>query len=164
MAVPIPVRASIRDLLRDLLQRPVSVTDGSPQVLDPGRLAHAAVFEYDEGPTAAVCVCDAALAGGSGAAIAMLPAEDATAVQQGDAPLDGDLLEFFREVANVFGKLLNSPTTPHVLLRGLHPVPGAVPADVARVITTPGARADYQVAIDGYGQGTLTLLCDHPGS
>lgn len=164
MTVPIPVRASVRDLLRDLLQRPVTVTEGTAQTLDPGRPAHAAVFSYDAGAAAAVCVCDAALAGGAGAAIAMLPAEDAAAVQRGEGPLEGDLLEFFREVVNVFGKLLNSPTTPHVLLRDLHPLPGAVPADVAQVVTGPGARVDYAVAIEGYGQGTLTLLGGHGAS
>ncbi len=158
MAVcPLPVRASVRDLLADLLGRSVTVDRGDPQVLAASRPAYAASYVLDAGTPTALCVCDLALASRAGAAIGMLPASEATEQIEANA-LTGDVEEFFREVVNILAKLLNSPTTPHVKLAGVHPVPGPVPAAVAAVALEPADRVDYTVTIDGYGSGALTVL------
>jgi hypothetical protein len=159
-AVPLPVRSSLRDLLNDLLGRDVTVAKSAPQTLDAGRQAFAASYSRDDDTVAAVCICDRALAGSTGAAIGMVPAAEAVAQMASADALQGDLYEFFQEVVNVLAKLLNSPATPHVRLHEIHAVPGHVPADVATVILSPANRLDYEVAVDGYGSGTMTLLAE----
>lgn len=154
---PLPMRSSVRDLLADLLDREIKVDRGALQVLEEGRAAFAASYIRDDGAPAAVCVCDLSLAVGSGAAIGMVPPAAASA-EAAAGELVGDTEEFFREVVNVLAKLLNSPTTPHVRLDAVYTVPGEVPAAVAAVVLAPAERADYRVAIDGYGVGRMTLL------
>lgn len=160
-SVPIPVRASVRDLLTDLLSRQVTVAVGMPQVLDPQVPALAAAYVDDGGTPRAVCVVDLPLAVHAGAALGTTPPEEAGAAVEG-GKLEGDLEEFFREVVNILTKLLNSPTSPHVRLSEVKPVPGRLPAAVAHVVLEPEARVDYAVSVEGYGGGTMTLLAADP--
>ena len=153
----LPVRASVRDLLTDLLGRPVQVRDAAMQVLDPAAPSLAASYVLDDGRPAAVAVCDLSLAGLAGAALGMTPSDDAAA-QIATGKLGGDFEEFFREVVNVIAKLFNSPSSPHVRLAEVRPVPGPLPAPVAAIVLEPGARVDYRIDIDGYGSGTMTLV------
>jgi hypothetical protein len=158
MRCPLPARASFRDLLRDLLGRDVQVRPGSPQELDPGQMSYLAAYRFDEGDVAAIAVTDLRLSVAAAAAIAMLPADGCWATAQQRGELDEELTEFLHEVVNVSAKLLNSPTTPHVVLRDHLAVPGEVHDDVAELATAPQVRHDWQVAIDGYGEGTVTFL------
>jgi hypothetical protein len=155
---PLPARASFRDLLRDLLGRSVTVRPGAAQVLDPARPAYLAGYRFDDGEAAALAVADLDLATAMAAAIgAMPPQETREEVAEADG-LEGDLIDFLHEVVNVTAKLLNSPTTPHVTLRELTAVPGQVHVDLAPLATTPAARHDWHVSIDGYGEGQVTFL------
>lgn len=163
MTCPLPARTSIRDLLTDLLGCKVSVTDGPRQQLDPGRKAQLAVYRFDDGELAALCVADHDLACSAGAAIADLPPEDVVEARN-SGELEGDLSEFYRETVNVLSRLLNTPETPHVVLEQVHPVPGQVPSDVASMAVAPGLRVDLAVAVEGYGGGAMTLLGVSPDS
>ena len=157
MTTVVPVRASVRDLLTDLLGCAAKVADGRPLVLEEERPALLAVYRRDDGSVAAACVSDQDFALRSAAAIGMMPAEEAVAEDPSQGP-QGDLYDFFHEVVNVMAKLLNSPTSPHVALGEILRVPGDVPRDVAELVTGPGQRCDYRVELDGYGDGSLTLL------
>lgn len=158
MRCPEPARASYRDLLRDLLGRPVEVRPGPPQELSERVPSYLAAYRYDGGEVAALAVADLPFATAAAAAIAMLPpVETRTAVAEAGA-LDDEMLEFLHEVVNVAGKLLNSPRTPHVALRDLMPVPGEVPDEVAEVAQRPRARHDWRVKVEGYGEGCVTFL------
>jgi hypothetical protein len=157
VATPVPVRAALRDLLTDLLGCTARVADGPRQTLTAERPAVLAVYRRDDGTVAAAAVSDQDLAVRAGAAIGMMPLDDALPAATAEG-LEGDVAEFFHEVVNVMAKLLNSPTLPHVVLREVLPLPGTVPADVAALVTQPGQRSDYRVTLDGYGEGTVTLL------
>lgn len=155
---PLPARASFRDLLRDLLGRPVSVRPGPPQELDASKASYLAAYRFDDGGPAAVVVSDRSLSTAAAAAIAMMPpAETIEQVEQAGG-LDEEMVEFLHEVVNVTAKLLNSPTTAHVVLRQLAPVPGEVPADIAELALNPSVRHDWAVSVEGYGDGALTFL------
>jgi hypothetical protein len=154
----LPARASFRDLLRDLVGQPVTVRPGSPLSLDPSRPSYLAGYRFDAGEAAAMAVADLTLAAAAGAAIGMMPPKETLAEVDEAGALEGDLLEFFHEVVNVAARLLNSPSTPHVVLRSLDPVPGEVPEDLAAMATTPSVRHDWTVGIEGYGEGRLALL------
>jgi len=153
-----PARASYRDLLRDLLGRPVTLRAAGSQQLDPTRPAFLAGYRFDDGGAAALAVVDGPLAAAAAAAIAMLPPVETRERVAEAGGLDEELVEFLHEVVNVAAKLLNSPTTPHVVLRELLPVPGEIPKDLAQVAATPARRSDWHVTVDAYGEGVLTLL------
>ncbi len=156
--VPLPVRASVRDLLTDLLQRPVKVLVATePQTVAPGQLTLAASYAVDDGTPMAVAVFDLPLAIGAGAAfLGATPGVAAASVEAG--ALDDKTREAFHEVVNVMAKLLNSASTPHVRLEGMHDLPGDVPSGVAAVALEPLVRADYRVVIEGYPGGLVTVL------
>ena len=158
MRCPVPARASYRDLLRDLLGRPVTVRPGSSQQLQAERTAYLASSRFDDGALASVCVADLSLSAAMAASIAMMPIEEIRGQVEEAGRLDDELLEFLHEVVNVSAKLLNSPSTPHVVLREVVPVPGDVGEDVAAVAGTPERREDWLVSVEGYGDGVLTLL------
>ena len=154
--VPVPPRASVRDLLRDLLGQPVRVEPG--QTLDLSeRRALLAAYRLDEGGPAAAMISEVPLAAGAGAAIGMMSPGEIEDPSEVTDP-ESELFEFYHEVANVLAKLLNSPITPHVVLRELHAVPGEVPGDLARLGLAPSARVDYRVRIGEFDSGLLTLL------
>ncbi|HSK21907.1 MAG TPA: hypothetical protein VK906_01960 [Egicoccus sp.] len=153
-----PARASYRDLLRDLLGRTVTVRGAGAQELNPERPSYLAGYRFDDGGAAAIAVADLNLATACAASIAMLPPMETRAQVAEAGQLDEELLEFLHEVVNVAAKLMNSPMTPHVVLRELVSVPGEIPADLAKIAATPERREDWQVTVDGYGEGVLTLL------
>ena len=155
---PLPARASFRDLLRDLVMQPVTVRPGPPLELREERPSYLAGYRFDAGEAAAMAVADLTLAAAAGAAIGMMPPKETLAEVQEAGQLEGDLLEFFHEVVNVAARLLNSPTTPHVVLRSLDPVPGQVAEDLAAIATTPSIRHDWTVTIEGYGEGRLVFI------
>lgn len=155
---PMPPRASSRDLLRDLLGRAVEVRPGTPQVLDASAPSYLAGYRFDDGSVAALAVTDLRLSAAAAAAIAGMPPTETWAQVQEAGQLDGDLVELLHEVVNITAKLLNSPTTPHVVLREHAVVPGDVPSDLGTLAAAPTVRHDWTVGIDGYGEGTLTLL------
>lgn len=155
---PLPARASFRDLLRDLLGREVQVRPGPAQALEPDEPGYLAAYRFDEGDVAALAVTDLRLSAAAASSIAAMPPQETwQAVREAGALVD-DLDEFLHEVVNITAKLLNSPTTPHVVLRDHLPVPGEVPSDIAEMATAPRVRHDWLVAIDGYGEGAFTLL------
>lgn len=127
-------------------------------MIEEGGPAYLAAYRFDDGEAAAVAVTDFRLSAAMAAAIAAMPPQETWQEIQEAGSLDGDLLEFLHEVVNVTAKLMNSPTTPHVVLRELAQVPGEVPADIAALATEPRVRHDWTVTVDGYGEGSLTLL------
>ena len=152
------MRATVRDLLRDLVGSQVVVTEEREQVLSEERTAYMAVYRRDDGSPVAATIVDLLGAAALGGAIGMMSAAD-VAEELGDATaLEGDLYDFFAEVVNVLAKLLNSPTTKHVRLDGIFPVPGEVPGPVAEVVLEPRARVDYTIQVEGHERGVLTLV------
>ncbi len=158
MRCPLPARASFRDLLRDLLGREVQVRPGLPQDLDAELPAYLAAYRFDEGDVAALAVTDLRLSAAAAASIAAMPPEETWAQVKEAGALDEELTEFLHEVVNVSAKLLNSPSTPHVVIRDHLAVPGDVSEDIGELAIRPQVRQDWSVSIDGYGEGTVTFL------
>jgi hypothetical protein len=148
----------VRDLLGDLVGKPVAVAPADALELAEGSPAYAATYRFDDGRVAALAVCDLRAATALGAAIGFMTRGDAEAELDEQGELTGDLFDFFREVVNVLAKLLNSPTSPHVALREVDRVPGPVRADIGRVALRPRDRADYAVTLDGFESGALAVL------
>lgn len=157
LSTPLPARAAVRDLLTDLLSRSARVSETRHQRLAAEQPSLCGIYRLDDGGPAAVFVGDQDFAVRAGAALAATPLQDALPVDpaKGAGP---EVAEAFHEVLNVLTKLLNNPTAPHVVLREMVSLPGHLAADAAELIARPGQRCDYRVELDGYGEGTITLL------
>ena len=67
-------------------------------------------------------------------------------------------MENVHEVANILGRLLNGPKTPHLRLKAVHQLPTDLPSAVTHLLAAPEFRRDFAVAIEGYGNGRFSLL------
>ena len=155
---PLPPREPVRQLYNVLLQRTVSVERGKV-ALQPhlGVPMLCAAYTVDGGRIAAIGLWDLPLAAAASAAMGMLPPTTVGEVLSAGA-LDEELLELFHEVANVTARLLNSAGTPHVVLRGIDQLPATLPRDAQALLLHPVARLDYNVDIEGFGTGIMSLM------
>lgn len=154
---PVPIQEDVRDLLVDLLGRGVAADKVPPLELDDEQPAAIAEFVTDDDQTACLCVIDGRFAVRVGAALVMVPSNVAEEdVAKGELP--DHHLENVREVVNIFGRMLNSASTPHVRLADLHRWPGELPEGVTALLAGPEYRRDFAVAVEGYGEGRFSLL------
>ena len=158
--VPIPIQEAVRDFFVELLGRGVAATKRPPRPVGGDTLL---VGRYDDdgGEPAALLVADVPFAAFSGAALAMIPPVIAAeAVDQG--AVSGNLLDNFREVVNVFSGLLNTASTPHLTLGTLGQHRDVTSLDVSSkvgaLLEAPARRRDFDVTIEGYGDGYLAVL------
>lgn len=154
---PVPIQEDVRDLLTELLGRGVAVDKVSALTLHEDEPAAVAEFVTDADETAALCLTDARFAVRVGAALVMVPAPVAEEdLATGEIP--DHHLENLREVVNIFARLLNSASTPHVRLFELHRWPGELPERVRSLLDAPEFRRDFVVTVEGYGDGRFSLL------
>lgn len=157
-SVPIPVRATVRDVLRDLIDTKVTVTEEDVQQLDDGRTAYCSVYVDEAGAPTAAIIADLDVAAAVGGALARMNAADVQAAVGDATTLEGELYDSWARVAGELAGLLNSPSGRRVEFDAVHAVPGDVPTAVAGVVTEPAARADYTVTVEGHRPGVLTLV------
>lgn len=154
---PVPIQEDVRDLLTDLLGRGVAVDKVSPLELDDELPGAVAEFVDDQDQTACLCVVDHRFAVRVGAALVMVPSAAAEEDLARDE-LPEHHLENAREVVNIFGRMLNSASTPHVRLADVHRWPGELPDQVQALLAQPEYRRDFVVTVEGYGEGRFSLL------
>jgi hypothetical protein len=154
---PVPIQEDVRDLLVDLLGRGVAADKIAPLELDEEQQAAVAEFVTDDDRTACLCILDGRFAVRVGAALVLVPSNVAEEdVAKGEVP--DNHLENVREVVNIFGRMLNSASTPHVRLADLHRWPGTLPTGVTDLLAAPEYRRDFVVTVEGYGEGRFSLL------
>ncbi len=155
---PMPIQEAVRDLLMDLLGRGIAVTKGEPMDLEPDVVAAVAHFVTDTGVVGVVCMADLPLAAALGAALTMMPSpvvQDSVRKNRFDEEM---LLENFTEVVNIMTRLFNSADTPHLKLGEVRTLPGELPENVEKLVAQPSARRNFDVTIEGYGDGRLALI------
>jgi hypothetical protein len=166
--VPLPIQESIRDFYADLLGREVSATkaarlellgdegdadDDGTEPLD-GRVA---VYRDADATVRAVAVADLPLAAGGAAALTLVPSVVLDEVIA-TGVMPANLAENDREVANVFSALLNTSTSPHLVLDGVVELSADIDPQIRAVLEEPARRRDFEVTIDGYGGGHFAVL------
>jgi hypothetical protein len=154
---PMPAPERVSEVLADLMGRGVTVARTRAVDLGGGRPAALADYQLDSGSVGVVCVADVRLTNALGAALTMVApnvVEDAVASQTIDQPT----IDNFREVVNVMTSLFNSSNTPHVKFRDVHTLPSQLPAETAMLLDGPKGRRDFDVTVDEYGTGTLSVL------
>jgi CheY-like chemotaxis protein len=152
----VPAAKDVRDLLAELLGRPVTVHPG-PRVTPSGRSpASLAVYVGSDSAVNAVCMMDLALSAYAAGALALLPPGGVQDVVE-ERELGPTLAEVLHEVANVLSALVNTPGAPRSQLDELYPA-GAYLPDELLVMTCGFERLDLVVEVSGYGEGALSLV------
>lgn len=153
--VPIPDRVAVRQFFTELLGRDVTAKD-APGPMDPSG-CYIGEYVDDEGTVLALFLADPVFAAASGASLMMMPAGIMDDIRKGET-LSGTLLDCFKEVVNIYSRLMNSPDSPHLRLRDLFGSPAEVNDESRAILTMPCRRADLLVNVPGYGEGRLSML------
>jgi hypothetical protein len=156
---PMPGQDRVRDVLADLMGRTVTVarTEAAPLEVDGPGPAALADYEADGGSIGVLCVADVRLANALGAALTMIaPAAVDEAVE--NLRIDDPTIDNFREVVNVLTSLFNTTSTPHVKFREVHRLPSQLPAETVQLLEAPRGRRDFDVSVEDYGTGRLSLF------
>ena len=152
-----PTPEEMAGLLSLLLLREVGATDSDRPFFDHQEPRIVADYVDDEGRVVGVTVCSLGFAGRAGAALSMVaPGKAEEAIAAGR--IEGVLLDNLLEVVNVMVRFHNGGDRPHVRFRSISSVPGLLPADVRSVYSHPAARKSYDVSIQGYGEGRISLM------
>jgi hypothetical protein len=144
-------------VLADLVGRSVSVARA--RTVEPGTERAGALADYraETGAVGVVCIADVRLTNALGAALNMTDAAEVESAVDNQT-IDNPTMESFREVVNVITALFNSSATPTVKFRDVQVVPSQLPAETAQLVDTPKARRDFDVTVEDYGTGTLSVL------
>jgi CheY-like chemotaxis protein len=152
----VPAAKDIRDLLSELLGRPVTVSPGRRVV--PTREAPVSLATYVDKArsVSALCLMDVPLSGYTAGALALLPPGGVRdAVEEKE--FGSSLVEALHEVANILSKVLNTPGAPRATLHTLYP-PGSFLPEELLVSASGFERLDLVVTVPGYGQGAMSLV------
>ncbi|NYG58712.1 hypothetical protein BJ980_001635 [Nocardioides daedukensis] len=157
MSTHLPAPIQVRELLTELLGRDVELSPGAPLAPGPATPATIASYVDDSLQLAALVVCDLPLSAHAGAAIGLVPPDQALAAIA-DGALTDALAENLYEVLNIAAAMFNVDGAPHVRLHALAPAGGPIdPQLMARALTL-GRREDAALTISGYGAGRLSIV------
>ncbi len=155
MALPSPKQ--IKDLLEGLLGRDVVIGDGPPVALDGVPRPMLASYADDSGRLSTVVATDFALTAYTGAALGLVPKGGAQAALE-DGALPASLQENTAEVLNVLAAPLGEASGIHQRLTGSFGPQQMAPSNVSVRAATLGSRADFEITIEGYGTGGLSIV------
>ena len=154
MSLPAP--KEVRDLLEDLLGRPVAVNPANPVLAEDVPRTMVSLYVDDTLRLAAVIGLELSLAVYAGAALGLVPpggAQDSVA----EGVVSPMVAENVTEVCNIMAGLLNRPGGPHIRMHQRY-LPGqAPPTDAASWLLALGRRLDLNVEVGGYGGGRLSV-------
>jgi hypothetical protein len=154
---PLPTPKDVRDLLSDLLVRPVEV---APEDVSEPRLdarASVGVYQDDHKNVVAVVTTDLPLSARLAGCLALAPSDGTEEVAASGA-LPPSYAENLHEILNIVGTLFNSARTGPVRLTRMHAPGEQVPPQVTTLAGRTGRRLDLTVSISGYGSGQMALV------
>ncbi|MGQ0825078.1 MAG: hypothetical protein ACT4OX_08645 [Actinomycetota bacterium] len=153
---PVPTHNAIQTVLAGIVgDRPVTV-EARTGALDPAAPGVLADYGADEGPVGALCMVDLPLTNAVGGALASETAEQIEAACAEGRIADATV-ENWNEVVQQIARLLNSPDTPPLRVRGVHRLPSDLSAETSSLLADPRARRTFEVTIGDLGRGTLSL-------
>jgi len=157
-AYPLPTQDGTAEMLRGLLGRDVTASEGPAITLDTKPLAMVSSFADEAGEIAMACICNIEFACNSGAALSMIPAGSAEdCIDRGE--ITDTIRENFYEVMNITSLLFNDQEASRLILREMHSMPGSsLPDDLTALIESPDGQVNFRIKIAGYGEGGMSLL------
>jgi hypothetical protein len=153
----LPHTKALRDVLLDMLDRPVEVVPTGPWAPTPRDPGAIAVYVDDRLRMRALISSNLALSAVLGGSIGLVPPERVLAcVESGQ--LTAEVGENLAEVFNILAGLFNVSDRPHVKVYAVH-LPADLPAaDVSARLRAFGKRSDLEVSVAGYGAGRLSMV------
>lgn len=148
-----PTVDDVKKLLAMMYGDDLSVEE---DVVEEFKGRHIATFLDDDDDLVAVCACDLDLVAYSGAALSMVPTDNAKEMVSNKEVTEMVAANFY-EVMNICSRLLMSDTSPHLRLdKALNPADGQEPLKEIQECypTVLGFRID----IPGYGSGHMAVL------
>jgi hypothetical protein len=157
MSRTLPVPKAVKDLLEELLGRPVTVGPGDPfRAADLKRKPLVSTYVDDGLTLRAVVGMDLPMAAYAGAALGLIPSGGAQACIE-DEELSANVAENVTEVCNILSSLLNQEGQPRLRMHRAH-LPGTeIPSDAATQLQAFGKRIDLAVEVQGYGNGRMSI-------
>lgn len=116
-----------------------------------------AVLENSEQVVVGVCLVDCQAANRMGAALTMIPVENANKSIEQQEIID-DILKNMQEVMTSIVGFLNTSNLPDVKMKEIMIATDSLPESITSVINDPAIRLDLEVNLDKYGQGYLSIL------
>lgn len=153
----LPVVKEIRDLLTDLLDRPIQVSPSAPLAPTPNNPCTVAVYVDDLLRVTALIGFDLPLSAYAGSAIGLVPPAGAEAAVE-ERVLNDTLRENLYEVLNIAASLFNADGATHVKLYDVHHIGNPLPGDVMARALTLGRREDLTIEVGGYGTGRISVV------
>jgi hypothetical protein len=150
----LPTAQQLAQSIGTLLRREVEAK--AVPLPGPGKLIAGGLYHDGTGKAIATVAVDLTLAACSGAAFSLIPAEAALECVRNKA-LDETLQENFAEVLNVMSRLFPSTTNDRVTLQTTYFAPTALPAQATAAPVAPIKGAHFEVDIDGYAKGLISL-------
>jgi len=150
---PIPTPSEFSTQLEHLVGRGIHTIPAKP--VDPC-VAEFAVYVNDAGVPVVVCICEVSFAASAGAALSLIPPGVARESML-SLTLSAGLRDNFNEVANILAGLFNGPETPHVRFDTLAARRSRLHPAADALIDNAAGTADYEVSIEGYGSGRISI-------
>lgn len=158
--IPLPIQEVLKDFFVDLLGKGAAASKGRELKLRPDTEQKyvVAIYEDKYERVGALCISELMMAAVGGAALVMAAPSILSEVEQAQV-LPDNLLDNYREVVNILSSVLNTPGTPHLKLTTIHMYPDEdIPSEAWGVIENPGNRRDFEITVEGYGGGRLSIL------
>src|SRR5262245_18940228 len=152
----LPVPKEVKDLLEDLLGRPIEVGNADPVRARDIAETLVALFVDDGLRLRAVMGMNFPLVVYVGASIGLIPSGGAEACIE-DHEITKMIGENAIEVCNVLGSLLNRRGAAHLKLYQTFLLGESPPVDATSYLLALGRRIDLTVDIGGYGEGKLSI-------
>jgi hypothetical protein len=152
----IPPAVEIEELLTTLLDLDVEVKTITKVAYKANDVCVLGLFKKEENHLGAVVVGDRYFANFIGASLSRMAADSARRDIK-NAMITDTMLENVEEVFTVFANNLNARGAPHLVLHQTRKDTIPLPGPLSKVVDVAPNRIDLQVAIPGYGKGTMTL-------
>ncbi|QWC84730.1 hypothetical protein KLP28_14350 [Nocardioidaceae bacterium] len=160
-SVHLPSPTEVREVLGALVGKPVELQPAAALVPSTRSVCSVGTYADESGRTRAVAVLDRSLTVRLGAALSLLPrqeAEELVAAAGRGEPLGEELGENVEEVLNVLATAFNAVPGVHVKLHAFHVAGTEVPQQTRMGCYSLGRREDHEVSVEGYGTGRLALV------
>jgi len=146
-----PTCESLKSILTRLFDIEVDVSLGDPCSVNRTYIAN---YAGTDNITAAISCSDPGMVVFAGAAFLQIPASDARDMLT-SGEIRGDVVESYREVANVLTRVLSDGSSKPLHLENLL-APESVSAPVSVLVESANSNSFY-VDVRGYGTGALTF-------
>lgn len=154
----VPTLPEIAELFEMLFGRHVDVLPArKPAKLEPRRHFFAAVYLDERRHVTGLMTCDSEFAVRAGAALSLFPAHKVDALAEA-GEVDDTFRENLNEVMNIATQFFHGSFETTTTLAKVFEVPDQAPPELFALIGMAVKRRDYQVSIQGYGDGRVTLI------